>query len=155
MSIIVSMGFLIGWLPYTVVSLWGSFTDELLLPINLTPIPVLMAKSSIAYNPIIYIFMTKRYREDFVSLFNCLNGTGRGVTESRVEGEAKMPMVVSYGGVTKGLNSRTTTTATSFATRTEELHPTEMLILNEMTQNELSHINEGVDSSDDEEESSP
>lgn len=33
-----------------------------------TPFPVLMAKSSIAYNPLIYIFFTARYREDFVAL---------------------------------------------------------------------------------------
>ncbi|CAL8080116.1 unnamed protein product [Orchesella dallaii] len=65
---LVSLGFIIGWGPYTLVSLWSSFGGNVILPIWATPIPVLLAKSSIAYNPLIYIFFTARYREDLSSL---------------------------------------------------------------------------------------
>ncbi|ODM97995.1 Opsin-5 [Orchesella cincta] len=67
-SALVSLGFIIGWGPYTVVSLWASFRGEVMLPMWATPLPVILAKSSIAYNPFIYIFFTVRYREDFTSL---------------------------------------------------------------------------------------
>ncbi|CAL8080132.1 unnamed protein product [Orchesella dallaii] len=67
-SALVTLGFIIGWTPYSVVSLWSSFRGEMILPMWATPIPVIMAKSSIAYNPFIYIFFTARYREDFRSL---------------------------------------------------------------------------------------
>ncbi len=64
----VAAGFVFAWCPYSIVGLWASFRGEELLPMWATPIPVLMAKSSIAYNPFIYIFFTGRYREDFMGL---------------------------------------------------------------------------------------
>jgi len=66
-SVIITLGFLIGWMPYTVVSFWGTFGGGPILPMWATPIPVLMAKSSISYNPFIYIFLTKRYRDDLAN----------------------------------------------------------------------------------------
>ncbi|ODM97999.1 Opsin-5 [Orchesella cincta] len=77
---LVSLGFIIGWGPYTVVSLWASYRGEVILPIWATPIPVLLAKSSIAYNPFIYIFFTARYREDFISLCRLYGKVSTGKT---------------------------------------------------------------------------
>ncbi|XP_046443719.1 opsin-5-like isoform X1 [Daphnia pulex] len=61
----VCFGFLIAWLPYACISLWSTYGDVSAIPLWITPIPVLLAKSSIAYNPIIYVLLTRRYRVDF------------------------------------------------------------------------------------------
>ncbi|KAI9551386.1 hypothetical protein GHT06_021719 [Daphnia sinensis] len=61
----VCFGFLIAWLPYACISLWSAYGDVSSIPLWMTPIPVLLAKSSIAYNPVIYVLLTRRYRVDF------------------------------------------------------------------------------------------
>lgn len=63
----VSSGFITAWGPYALVSLYSNFYGELLLPVWITPAPVLFAKFSIAFNPFVYIFFTARYRNDFAS----------------------------------------------------------------------------------------
>jgi len=65
-SLGVCLGFLVAWLPYTFFSLYSVVGDMSAVPLWLTPIPAIMAKSSIAYNPIIYVMLTRRYRMDFI-----------------------------------------------------------------------------------------
>ena len=55
-------GFIIAWFPYACFSLWSAFGDTSAIPIWLTPLPVILAKTSIAYNPLIYVTLTDRYR---------------------------------------------------------------------------------------------
>jgi len=48
------------------------------IPMWATPIPVFLAKCSIAVNPVVYIFLTKRYRQDFLSLWSkCSKALGK------------------------------------------------------------------------------
>lgn len=57
--------FLVAWMPYSIVSLWTAYGDPdqpIPIPYLLCAIPVMLAKSSTAYNPIIYFLMIKRYR---------------------------------------------------------------------------------------------
>ncbi len=53
----------------------------MILPTWATPGPCLFAKSSIVYNPIIYVFLTEQYRKDFYDLvqyIRCKSGvTGK------------------------------------------------------------------------------
>lgn len=49
-----------------------------------TPIPVILAKSSIAYNPFIYFFLTARYRDDLKTV------TRNWMTWRRSEGEIQV-----------------------------------------------------------------
>ncbi|XP_050705546.1 rhodopsin, GQ-coupled-like isoform X1 [Eriocheir sinensis] len=64
---LVCVGYLVGWLPYTVVSvLYGLLGRE--SPIYLTLAPVLLAKSSCAYNPVIYVFINVRYRRQMLAI---------------------------------------------------------------------------------------
>jgi hypothetical protein len=61
-SFAVCGGFIFAWFPYACFSLWSAFGDTSAIPIWLTPLPVILAKTSIAYNPLIYVTLTDRYR---------------------------------------------------------------------------------------------
>ena len=61
-SFAVCFGFLFAWFPYACLAMYSTFGEASDIPNWMTPLPVLMAKSSIAYNPIIYVMMTKSYR---------------------------------------------------------------------------------------------
>lgn len=82
----VTLGFVIAWGPYTITSLWSTFRGDVLLPMWATPIPVLFAKSSIVYNPLIYLFLTTTYRKEFLAILHRFrvsrNGSGRQVNNN-------------------------------------------------------------------------
>ena len=71
----VCFGFLFAWFPYTCLALYSIFGDSSHIPMWLTAVPVLMAKSSIAYNPIIYVVITKSYRYNAISTTQYLTGS--------------------------------------------------------------------------------
>uniref|UniRef100_A0A3B4AUP1 G-protein coupled receptors family 1 profile domain-containing protein n=1 Tax=Periophthalmus magnuspinnatus TaxID=409849 RepID=A0A3B4AUP1_9GOBI len=66
MAVMISVGFLIAWTPYVVVSYWSMHharTQHLMSPF-ITLLPCLFAKSSTAYNPFIYfLFQCSARRE--------------------------------------------------------------------------------------------
>lgn len=49
--------FLVAWMPYTVVSLLVLFGGSRFITASAAAAPALLAKSSVIYNPIIYVFM--------------------------------------------------------------------------------------------------
>lgn len=51
---LICAGFLIAWIPYAVVSVVSAFGSPDSVPIPVSVIPTLLAKSSAMYNPIIY-----------------------------------------------------------------------------------------------------
>ncbi|XP_064196337.1 opsin-5 [Anguilla rostrata] len=53
-AMLICAGFLIAWIPYAVVSVWSAFGAHDSIPIPVSVIPTLLAKSSAMYNPIIY-----------------------------------------------------------------------------------------------------
>lgn len=53
-AMLICAGFLIAWIPYAVVSVISAFGEPDLVPIPVSVIPTLLAKSSAMYNPIIY-----------------------------------------------------------------------------------------------------
>ena len=55
-------GFLVSWMPYAVVSIWAAYGDPSILPIRITLVAVLLAKSSTVVNPIIYFLLSKKFR---------------------------------------------------------------------------------------------
>lgn len=52
--------FLICWMPYAVVSLLVTYGYSNLVTPTVAIIPSFFAKSSTAYNPVIYIFMSRK-----------------------------------------------------------------------------------------------
>ncbi|XP_032367298.1 opsin-5 [Etheostoma spectabile] len=53
-AMLICAGFLIAWIPYAVVSVVSAFGEPDSVPIPVSVIPTLLAKSSAMYNPIIY-----------------------------------------------------------------------------------------------------
>ncbi|XP_035474156.1 opsin-5 isoform X1 [Scophthalmus maximus] len=53
-AMLICAGFLIAWIPYAVVSVVSAFGEPDSIPISVSVIPTLLAKSSAMYNPIIY-----------------------------------------------------------------------------------------------------
>ncbi|KAM6964938.1 opsin-5 [Aplochiton taeniatus] len=53
-AMLICAGFLIAWIPYAVVSVVSAFGEPDSVPIAVSVIPTLLAKSSAMYNPIIY-----------------------------------------------------------------------------------------------------
>eukprot|EP00074_Homo_sapiens_P089656 XP_016865898.1 opsin-5 isoform X1 [Homo sapiens] len=53
-AMLICAGFLIAWIPYAVVSVWSAFGRPDSIPIQLSVVPTLLAKSAAMYNPIIY-----------------------------------------------------------------------------------------------------
>ena len=57
----ITIGFVVAWTPYAIVSLVSMFGPHLVSDIGAS-IPAYIAKSSACYNPIIYVFIYKKFR---------------------------------------------------------------------------------------------
>ncbi|XP_045581772.2 opsin-5 [Procambarus clarkii] len=81
---LVCAGFLVAWLPYCLVSVVTGLMGHQ-APVYVTLVPVLLAKSSCAYNPVIYVFVNARYRKEMLGILQkhlsplmcCLRGQER------------------------------------------------------------------------------
>lgn len=69
----ISMGFIVAWTPYTVVSFLYIFHKEgsYMAPAGFV-FPALFAKSSHVYNPFIYFYFNKAFRQELRGLLSCL-----------------------------------------------------------------------------------
>lgn len=63
-------GFLISWMPYAVVSMWTAYGDASKLPVRLTVIAVLLAKTSTVVNPVIYFLLNNKFRPMMIRSLN-------------------------------------------------------------------------------------
>ncbi|KAM9315802.1 opsin-5-like [Gastrophryne carolinensis] len=71
MAILVSLGFLVAWTPYAIVSFWSIFQSSASIPPFVSLLPCLFAKSSTAFNPIIYYTFSKTFRQKVKQLKCC------------------------------------------------------------------------------------
>ncbi|XP_061583148.1 parapinopsin a [Cololabis saira] len=71
MVILMVLTFLISWLPYASLALLVVFNPDVKIHPLVGTVPVYMAKSSTAYNPIIYIFLNKQFRKYAVPFLLC------------------------------------------------------------------------------------
>ncbi|XP_066217494.1 opsin-5 [Saccopteryx leptura] len=60
-AMLICAGFLLAWIPYAVVSVWSAFGKPNSIPIQLSVVPTLLAKSAAMYNPIIYQVIDYRF----------------------------------------------------------------------------------------------
>ncbi|XP_043991882.1 opsin-3 isoform X2 [Gambusia affinis] len=60
--------FLVCWTPYAVVSMMEAFGRKAMVSPTVAIIPSFFAKSSTAYNPLIYVFMSRKFRRYFLQL---------------------------------------------------------------------------------------
>lgn len=60
--------FLVCWTPYAVVSMMEAFGRKNMVSPTVAIIPSFFAKSSTAYNPLIYVFMSRKFRRCLLQL---------------------------------------------------------------------------------------
>ncbi|XP_068679699.1 pinopsin-like [Montipora foliosa] len=78
-----TLAFFISWSPYAVSSLVGSILGRDVVSPAFSMIPELMAKASVIYNPILYVFLNARFRITLLNLCRCSqNRIGNGSTEN-------------------------------------------------------------------------
>lgn len=64
-SAMMAAGFLVAWTPYAVMSLYSAVAGPEHMPAIVTIVPAMFAKSSSLYNPLIYFFAYKTFRQSF------------------------------------------------------------------------------------------
>ncbi|KAJ8391521.1 hypothetical protein AAFF_G00088430 [Aldrovandia affinis] len=74
----ISMGFIVAWTPYTVVSFVSIFSEQ---GAHMAPegfvFPALFAKSSHIYNPVIYFYFNRAFRQELRALLRSLCPLGK------------------------------------------------------------------------------
>lgn len=68
---LISVGFIACWAPYSMVSLWSIFRDSSTIPPEVTLLPCMFAKSSTVYNPLIYYIFSQSFKRE-VKQMRCL-----------------------------------------------------------------------------------
>lgn len=71
MAVLISVAFLSSWTPYAAASFWSIFNSSDSLQPVVTLLPCLFAKSSTAYNPLIYYVFSKTFRCEVRKLRCC------------------------------------------------------------------------------------
>ncbi|XP_052784401.1 opsin-5-like [Mya arenaria] len=69
MTFAMCWGFLICWMPYAIVSMWTAYGNGSYIPIRMTLISVLLAKSSTIVNPILYFVLNSKFRPMLIKTF--------------------------------------------------------------------------------------
>ncbi|XP_044311396.1 pinopsin-like isoform X2 [Varanus komodoensis] len=95
MVLVMVVAFLICWLPYTVFALIVVFNPALHISPLAATIPTYLSKTSPVYNPIIYIFLNKQFRECAVEFITCgqviLTKPEEEISTSAVPAECQTP----------------------------------------------------------------
>lgn len=73
------------WSPYAVVSLWAAFGNPNDISVLAGTLPAVLAKSSIIWNPIIYVATNKQFRHGFFAIIPC-----SGLKEALMKKEQQM-----------------------------------------------------------------
>ncbi|XP_034756514.1 opsin 8, group member b [Etheostoma cragini] len=70
-AVLVSLGFIVSWAPYGIVSLWSLFSDSSTIPPEVSLLPCMFAKGSTAYNPLIYYIFSQGFKREVKQLCWC------------------------------------------------------------------------------------
>ncbi|XP_060948049.1 opsin 8, group member b [Limanda limanda] len=67
-AVLISLGFIVCWTPYGIVSLWSVIYDSSSIPPEISLLPCMFAKSSTVYNPLIYYMFSKSFKREVKQL---------------------------------------------------------------------------------------
>ena len=85
MTILMCAAFFVCWTPYAVVSFITAFWNHIDIPLPVSTLPSLFAKSGTVYNPTIYFLMVKRYRTEVVEfLAGCCKQHSNKVDQTEI-----------------------------------------------------------------------
>ncbi|RLV89171.1 hypothetical protein DV515_00015018 [Chloebia gouldiae] len=82
MVISMIVAFLICWMPYATFSILVTAYPSIELDPCLAAIPAFFAKTATVYNPVIYVFMNKQFRQCLIQMFSC---SAVGTAESNMK----------------------------------------------------------------------
>ncbi|XP_034383919.1 opsin 8, group member b [Cyclopterus lumpus] len=68
-AVLMSLGFVVCWSPYAIVSMWSILHDSGSIPPEVSLLPCLFAKSSTVYNPLIYYVFSQSFRKEVKQLW--------------------------------------------------------------------------------------
>uniref|UniRef100_A0A671W7Z0 Rhodopsin n=1 Tax=Sparus aurata TaxID=8175 RepID=A0A671W7Z0_SPAAU len=77
MVVVMVLGFLVCWTPYTAYSLWVVNNRGQTFDLRFASIPAIFSKSSAVYNPVIYVLLNKQFRSCMMKMV----GMGSGEDE--------------------------------------------------------------------------
>ncbi|XP_030639715.1 parapinopsin a [Chanos chanos] len=97
MVVVMVMAFLLTWLPYAAFALSVILDPHLHIDPLIATVPMYLAKSSTVFNPIIYIFMNRQFRDCAVPILLC----GRNPWASESEESEDETIVSSVGKTNK------------------------------------------------------
>ncbi|XP_058666992.1 vertebrate ancient opsin-like [Ammospiza caudacuta] len=86
MVVFMIIAFLICWMPYAAFSILVTAYPSIELDPRLAAIPAFFSKTATVYNPIIYVFMNKQFRQCLIQLFSC-NAIGPAESNMNVTSE--------------------------------------------------------------------
>lgn len=93
-AVLISVGFVACWTPYGLVSLWSVLNDSSKIPPEVSLLPCMLAKSSTVYNPLIYYFFSRSFKEEVKQLsWECLGSHACQVSNSVSENNIYMVSV--------------------------------------------------------------
>ncbi|XP_042322531.1 opsin-VA-like [Sceloporus undulatus] len=99
MVLVMVVAFMICWLPYTVFALIVVFNPALNISPLAATIPTYLSKTSPVYNPIIYIFLNKQFRDCAVEFITCgqvvLTSPEEDISTSAIPDEGKAPCKIN------------------------------------------------------------
>ncbi|KAJ8009534.1 hypothetical protein DPEC_G00089870 [Dallia pectoralis] len=67
-AVLISLGFIVAWAPYALVSLWSVFRGSEFIPPEVSLLPCLFAKSSTVYNPLVYYVFSNTFKREVKQL---------------------------------------------------------------------------------------
>ncbi|GLV35289.1 Rhodopsin 7 [Carabus blaptoides fortunei] len=76
------IAFLVAWTPYAVLALLVQFGDPGSVSPAMAVVPALVAKSSICYNPLIYVGLNTQFRSSWKHLFGISDVAGNSLVEN-------------------------------------------------------------------------
>ncbi|XP_009468573.1 PREDICTED: blue-sensitive opsin-like [Nipponia nippon] len=85
MVVVMVLGFLVCWAPYSAFALWVVTPRGQAFDVGLASVPSVFSKASTVYNPVIYVFMNKQFRNCILQLFGKKVDDGSEVSTSRTE----------------------------------------------------------------------
>ncbi|GAA6224495.1 opsin-5-like [Lates japonicus] len=67
-AVLISVGFIACWAPYSLVSMWSILRDSSTIPPEVSLLPCMFAKSSTVYNPMIYYIFSQSFKREVKQL---------------------------------------------------------------------------------------
>ncbi|XP_072095476.1 vertebrate ancient long opsin a [Mobula birostris] len=109
MVIVMILAFLFCWSPYAAFSITVTACPAIELDPRLAAIPAFFSKTATVYNPVIYVFMNKQFRQCVLQMFSLSESDTNPTADHRKQGgnnnESKMSTVArvktSYANTTK------------------------------------------------------